>query len=242
VSHYLRDPLEYVGRRVLIVGGKNSAVEAAIRLYRAGAHVTVSYRRESFDEKRVKYWLRPELEWLISKGKIEFVACSSPVAITPRGVELSCASPAEPSEIDRAFAAGAVLHDRHQEQGLGVQSKTAEAGRSWPAPLVNGEQRTIDADDVLLLTGYEQDTSLFERIGVGTEGDGRKPTFCLKTMETNVPGVFVAGTAVAGTELHGVRVFIENAHVHAERIAATVMGSGPAEQIEGEWFGEAEES
>ncbi|MEM1072753.1 MAG: NAD(P)-binding domain-containing protein, partial [Planctomycetota bacterium] len=57
VSHYLADPLKYFGRKVVIVGGKNSAVEAAIRLHRAGAHVTIAYRRDSFDAERIKYWL-----------------------------------------------------------------------------------------------------------------------------------------------------------------------------------------
>ncbi|MHC4107115.1 MAG: NAD(P)-binding domain-containing protein, partial [Planctomycetota bacterium] len=43
-SHYMGDPHEYFGKRVLIVGGRNSAVEAALRLYHAGARVTLSYR------------------------------------------------------------------------------------------------------------------------------------------------------------------------------------------------------
>ncbi len=57
VSHRLRDPHRYFRRRVLIVGGRNSAVESALRLYHAGADVAVSYRGAAFPD-RVKYWLR----------------------------------------------------------------------------------------------------------------------------------------------------------------------------------------
>jgi thioredoxin reductase (NADPH) len=42
-------------------------------------------------------------------------------------------------------------------------------------------------------------------------------------METNVPGLFVAGTATAGTQ-HRFRVFIENCHTHAQRIVGSVLG------------------
>ncbi|MGZ8853686.1 MAG: NAD(P)-binding domain-containing protein, partial [Thermoanaerobaculia bacterium] len=44
VSHYFRDPHVYFGKRLLIIGGRNSAVEAAVRCQRAGATVTLSYR------------------------------------------------------------------------------------------------------------------------------------------------------------------------------------------------------
>ncbi len=202
VDHYLRDPSVYVGRRVLIVGGKNSAVEAAIRLYRVGAEVTISYRRDAFDAKRVKYWLRPELEWLIDKQKITFMPSTAPVEFEPGRVTLQACSDGEPT----------------------------------------GERHEIETDDVLLLTGYEQDTSLFEQLGVELVGGARKPKYDSATMETNISGVFVAGTAIAGTELGGVRVFIENAHVHAARIARAISGKSGAWAIEDEWFGDAQES
>ena len=43
-------------------------------------------------------------------------------------------------------------------------------------------------------------------------------------METNVPGVYVAGTAVGGTQ-EKYTVFIENCHVHVERIVAALTGA-----------------
>ena len=82
----------------------------------------------------------------------------------------------------------------------------------------------IQADCVLLTTGYEQDPTLLERAGIALEGDARKPTVDPETMETNIPGLFVAGTAVAGTQSGGVREFIETTHVHVDRILAALRG------------------
>eukprot|EP00913_Durusdinium_trenchii_P005920 g5532.t1 len=91
VSHYMADPHGYFGRDVLIVGGKNSAVEAAIRLHRVGARVTMSYRGERLDPERIKYWLTPEIEWLIGKGKIGFIPESEVESIGERAVRLRVA-------------------------------------------------------------------------------------------------------------------------------------------------------
>lgn len=180
-SHYFRDPHRYFGRRVVIVGGKNSAVEAAIRCWRVGARVTIAYRRAEFDERRVKYWLMPELKGLIKEGRIAFI----------------------PEAEVEAIAADRVVLRR----GL-------------------SERVEVEADDVLLLTGYEMDGSVLEAAGVEMVGPERRPRFEPRTMETNAPGLFVAGTAVAGSqERH--RVFIENCHGHAEKIAAAVLGRAP---------------
>lgn len=179
VSHYFEEPHRYFGQRVVIVGGKNSAVEAAIRLHRVGAEVTISYRQPEFSE-RVKYWLRPELLYLIKQKQIGFEPGTVPVRIT--------------------------------EEGVAVR------------PTDGGEERLLPADFVLLLTGYEQDTTLFERAGVELVGPGRAPKHHPRTMETNVPGVFVAGTASAGTQIGGVKVFIETSHVHVRRIMSAITG------------------
>ncbi|MBU6453510.1 MAG: NAD(P)-binding domain-containing protein [Cyanobacteria bacterium REEB67] len=82
--------------------------------------------------------------------------------------------------------------------------------------LEEGEPLSIDSDFVLLLTGYRQKTDLFDQLGV-TLIDAQ-PTINMETMETNVPGVFVIGTAAAGTEIGGVKTFIENAHIHVTRV------------------------
>jgi thioredoxin reductase (NADPH) len=81
-------------------------------------------------------------------------------------------------------------------------------------------------DKLFLLTGYHQDNSLFQELGVQLIGDEQRPALNPETMETNVPGVFVAGTATAGTQLRGVTVFIENCHRHAGLIRSAIAG-GP---------------
>ena len=71
VSHFYRDPLPYYNQEVLIVGGKNSAVEAALDLYRHGAHVTMVHRGEAIS-KGVKYWIVPDFENRVAQGSINF--------------------------------------------------------------------------------------------------------------------------------------------------------------------------
>jgi thioredoxin reductase (NADPH) len=186
VSHYFQDPHRYFGRRVLIVGGKNSAVEAAIRCCRAGtAGVAISYRRASFDDRRVKYWLMPELKGLIESGAITFLSRTTPVAIEGARVRLAA---------------------------------TGDDGQPC-----DGAGRTHEADDILLMTGYEMDGGLLAAAGVTLAGPQNAPVFDSATMQTNVPGLYVAGTATAGTQAR-FRVFIENCHAHGERIAAHITG------------------
>lgn len=81
VSHYLSEPHTFFAKRVLIVGGKNSAIEAAIRLARTGADVTLCYRGSELDAKRIKFWLYPEIMSLIRKQKISFYNNAVPVQI-----------------------------------------------------------------------------------------------------------------------------------------------------------------
>jgi thioredoxin reductase (NADPH) len=184
VSHYFGDPHQYFRRRVLIVGGQNSAVEAAIRCYRVGAQVTLSYRGRELDEKRIKFWLLPEIRSLIRDGRLTYL----------------------PNTVVREIRGDRVLLDPPGE---------------------------VEADAVLLLTGYEQDTDLFEQAGVTLDGAGRRPRFDEQTMETNVPGLFVAGTGSAGTQLGGVKEFIETSHVHVDRIVAALTRSAPPHEVAG---------
>src|SRR5437762_5085158 len=92
VSHYFQDPHAYFGRHVLIVGGKNSAVEAALRCHHAGAKVSMSYRRESLPAKSIKYWLMPEITNLFDTGRIKAHFGTQPLAITPTHVTLGTGS------------------------------------------------------------------------------------------------------------------------------------------------------
>ena len=197
VSHYLGETHRYFRQRLLIVGGKNSAVEAAIRCSRAGAHVTLSYRGSEIDPNRVKYWLMPEIRALIREGQIRFL----------------------PATVPREILGDRVVLERLPDGAAGAASRP-------------GEPLEVAADFVLLLTGYRQDPTLFERLGVLLEGPGRQPHHDPETMETNVPGIFVAGTAAAGTQLGGVKAFIETSHIHVERIVAGLAGRDPRQELE----------
>ena len=91
-----------------------------------------------------------------------------------------------------------------------------EITRGFVLGLKGSEILSINSDFVLLLTGYRQKTGLFEQLGITLIND--QPVFDQSTMETNVPNVFVIGTAAVGTEAGGVTTFIENAHVHVKRV------------------------
>jgi len=216
VSHYFDDPHRYFRQNLLSVGGRNSAAEAALRCHRIGANVTISYRRPEFDSKSIKYWLLPELKSLIKHGHIGFHPCTTPTRITPERVTLAPSNhedcpPAEsgaPVDVDTDFV-------------LMLCPDTANG-----APL-NGDT-DVDADFVLMLTGYRMDTSLLEAAGVNLVGENNAPDFDMQTMQTNVPGLFVAGTAAAGTQVR-FRLFIENCHQHVTRIVRTITGEDPPE-------------
>ena len=87
VSHYYRDPHSHYRRRVVIVGGKNSAAEAALELYRAGAHPRIVHRGASLGDS-IKYWVKPDIENRIKEGSIPAKFETRVVEITPTHVVL----------------------------------------------------------------------------------------------------------------------------------------------------------
>jgi thioredoxin reductase (NADPH) len=185
VSHYLGDPHQYFRTRLLVVGGMNSALEAALRCFRAGAEVTISYRRAELGRGAAKRHLTAEVGMWIREGRIRFLPETLPVEITPEHVLLAPARDGEPVE-----------------------------GETIPQP----------ADIVLLSTGFVADMCLFEQLGVQLEGPRRVPTYSPDTMETNVPGLYVAGTAAGGTQRE-FQHFIETSHVHVDKIIAALIDS-----------------
>lgn len=208
VSHYFQDPHPFFRKRLLVVGGKNSAIETALRCHHAGAHVALSYRRKSLNARSIKYWLLPEINGLIESGQITGLFNTVPVQITPGEVKLVAWNGEDNAELTTPQASGSSSH------------VPASPGASVP------ESFSLPTDFVLLQIGYAQDTTLFELAGVELRGDCRAPAFDERTMETNVPGLYVAGTSVGGTQ-GKYRVFIENCHVHVGRIVAALTGSAP---------------
>ncbi|MGC2247195.1 MAG: NAD(P)-binding domain-containing protein, partial [Terriglobales bacterium] len=69
VFHYYKEPHPYYDTDVMVIGGKNSAAEAALDLWRHGARVTLVYRHAQI-HPHVKYWVRPDIENRIKAGEI----------------------------------------------------------------------------------------------------------------------------------------------------------------------------
>lgn len=69
VSHYFDEAHKSAGLDVVVVGGGNSAVEAALDLYRAGARVTIVCRAPTL-KPTIKYWMQPDIANRIEAGEI----------------------------------------------------------------------------------------------------------------------------------------------------------------------------
>ncbi len=188
VTHYFPGPHPYFRTRLLIVGGKNSAIEAALRCWRAGVQVTLSYRRPELRFERVKPHLAGDIRDRLEKGEIDFLPATLPVEITPTHVRLA-------------------------------------ATRDGQRP--NGEIISRPFDFVLLATGFVADMSLFRQAGVRLHGAAEIPEFSPETMETNVPGLFVAGTAAGGTQMDRFTHFISTTHDHVIKIVRAITGRTP---------------
>jgi thioredoxin reductase (NADPH) len=175
VSHYYFEAHGCYGRRVVVVGGKNSAALAALDLYRSGAQVTLVHRRASLSDS-IKYWIRPDIENRIKEGSV-----------------------------------AALFEHRAEEIRADCVVVAGPRGR--------GE---IPADVVFLLTGYHPDRSLLEAAGVRVDAATFVPEHDAQSYETNVRGLFVAGSMVSGSMTN--RIFIENGRFHGEAIVAAIRG------------------
>lgn len=69
VTHYFKEAHPYYDKHVVVIGGKNSAVDAALELHKAGAHLTVLYRGDSYSPS-IKPWILPGFDSLVRKEKI----------------------------------------------------------------------------------------------------------------------------------------------------------------------------
>jgi thioredoxin reductase (NADPH) len=85
VTHYFREAHPYTGMKVVIIGGSNSAVDAALELVRVGAEVTVIYRGASFSAS-IKPWVRPLFESLVKKGTIRMLFQTNVIQIDPQSL------------------------------------------------------------------------------------------------------------------------------------------------------------
>ena len=85
VSHYYSEPHQFYRKDVIVVGGKNSAAETALELFRAGVDVTLVHRHAELGSG-IKYWVRPDIENRIKEGSIPALFETRVVEIHPRAV------------------------------------------------------------------------------------------------------------------------------------------------------------
>lgn len=177
VTHYFREAHPYTGMKVAIIGGSNSAVDAAMELIRVGAQIDMIYRGEAVSDN-IKPWVRPVFEAMVQKGKIRVH---------------------EQSQVSEIRETSVIIHE------------------------ADGKESEIDNDFVLALTGFRPDRKLLSSIGVEMDGDMEKPLYNQATMESNVPGLYVAGVIASGRNAN--EVFIESGRKHGLLIAEHIVAS-----------------
>lgn len=177
VHHYFDDAHYYSGQHVAVVGASNSAVDAALACFRAGASVSMIVRGKSIGN-RVKYWVKPDIENRIIEGNIKAYFLSEIIAI--------------------------------EKEAIHVQQ--------------NKKIFQIPNHFVLAMTGYRPDFNFLSNMGIQFSEDSAKiPVHHAATMETNMPGIYLAGVVCGGMETH--KWFIENSRNHAEKIAAHICAN-----------------
>jgi thioredoxin reductase (NADPH) len=179
VSHYYTEPHPFWRQDVVVIGGKNSAAEAALDLYRNGAQVTIVHRRPTLGST-LKYWVRPDIENRIKAGQVRALFDTRVVKIDSGSVVVN-----------------------------------------GPA----GEQK-LPAVQVFALIGYHPDFTFLRRLGVELAPDTNKPAINPQTLQSNVPGLYLAGVVIGGN--HTSEIFIENGRFHGKQIVAALTGNPPA--------------
>jgi thioredoxin reductase (NADPH) len=120
VSHYYKEPFAFYNTDVLVIGGKNSAVEAALDLHRNGAKVTMAVRKPDFGQS-VKYWLKPDIENRVKEGSIKAYFNTTVEAITPESVVLNQRGEKTEIKNDFVFALTGYRPDFDFLSKLGIQ-------------------------------------------------------------------------------------------------------------------------
>jgi thioredoxin reductase (NADPH) len=120
VSHYYTEPHEYWKQNVVVIGGRNSAAEAALDLYRNGANVTLVHRDAQLGPT-IKYWVRPDIENRIKAGQIQALFETRVKQITRDEVIVTNASGEKRLPARRVFALTGYHPDFTFIEQLGVR-------------------------------------------------------------------------------------------------------------------------
>jgi thioredoxin reductase (NADPH) len=87
-------------------------------------------------------------------------------------------------------------------------------------------RETLKNDFVFAMTGYHPDFDFLEGLGVRFEGEDRLPVCDSETLESNIPGIYLAGVIVAGARTN--EIFIENGRFHGQQIARALASKSKA--------------
>ena len=124
VSHYFAEVHPFFRKKVAIIGGKNSAAEAALLLFRAGAEVTLIHRRESLS-RDIKYWVLPDIENRIKNNEIQALLSTTVVRIEPGHIWVKNGGGERPVENDFVFALTGYHPDVDFMRGLRIHVDAA---------------------------------------------------------------------------------------------------------------------
>ena len=201
VHHYYKEPHLYFGQKIVVVGAANSAVDVALECYRKGADVTMVIREAAIGDN-VKYWVKPDIENRIKSGEVKAFFNAELTEISAHNVRIS---------------------EKVKEEVRSDAPNFAPLPSSSPLKNTVNEY-TLENDFVLAMTGYQPDFAFLRSMGVELDPtDGLNiPVHNRETMETNVPGVFLAGVICGGMQTN--KWFIENSRVHADMVAETIAG------------------
>jgi len=144
VSHYFKEAHPYFNHDVTVIGGKNSSVDAAIELVKAGARVTVLYRGTEYSSS-IKPWILPEFESLVRTGVINMEFAAEVVEITEK--TLVYKKQGEQLEIanDFVFAMTGYHPDHGFIKKMGVEIE-ADTGR----PIFNPETMETNVEGIFI--------------------------------------------------------------------------------------------
>ncbi len=127
VMHYFKEAHPFAGKNVMVIGGKNSAVDTTLELHKAGANITVLYRGEAYS-KSIKPWILPEFGSLVRKEIVQMYFQAQVKKITDDYVYFSASGESYKIENDFVFAMTGYRPDYAFLKRIGVEVET-ETGR-----------------------------------------------------------------------------------------------------------------
>ncbi len=141
VHHYYREAHPYFGKKIIVVGAANSAVDVAMETWRKGADVTMVVRGEQIRES-VKYWIRPDIENRLSEGAIKAFFNAKLIEIRPFDVDIQTEDGIVTIANDFVLAMTGYLPDFNFLHALGIESG-------------NDEMQTPVHDPLTMMTNVE---------------------------------------------------------------------------------------